>query len=185
MLPILLTLADESDRDFFRELYLRYHRLMFATVRRSINDPRDCEDVVQDALEKLAGKVDKLRELSGCALAAYIVFTVRNTAINLQKHRAVVEKHGFSFSADQFDGYQADDPTPEELAELREKKASLVTVWPRIPERDRDLLYRKYVLEETDQEIADALDCKKASVRMSLTRARRRAFELMKEDGAV
>lgn len=32
---------------FVRELYKKYGRLMYATVRRSIPNSQDCEDVVQ------------------------------------------------------------------------------------------------------------------------------------------
>lgn len=40
----------------------------------------------------------------------------------------------------------------------------------------------KYILGYTDAELADMLGCKKSSVRMKLTRARRRAFQLMTEE---
>ena len=47
---------------------------------------------------------------------------------------------------------------------------------------DRLLLEGKYILGYTDAELADMLGCKKSSVRMKLTRARRRAFQLMTEE---
>ena len=51
------------DQDFLFQLYTKYQRLMFSTVRKYLTDPQEVEDVVQDALVKMIEIVSKLREM--------------------------------------------------------------------------------------------------------------------------
>jgi len=55
----------------------------------------------------------------------------------------------------------------------------------KLPERDRWLLECKYILEMRDDEIAEQIDVKPASVREYLTRARRKALAVLKEGGVI
>jgi RNA polymerase sigma-70 factor (ECF subfamily) len=52
----------------------------------------------------------------------------------------------------------------------------------RLPEKQKDLLYFKYVLEMPDAEIAGILGIATASVRQYLTRARRGTKKLINEE---
>jgi len=62
MLPIcIMTIEDESDREFMARLYTRYRRLMYDTIRQVVGDHWSAEDVVQATLLKLIDKVPKLQ----------------------------------------------------------------------------------------------------------------------------
>ncbi|OUN10095.1 hypothetical protein B5G42_11275 [Flavonifractor sp. An91] len=63
-----------------------------------------------------------------------------------------------------------------------ERLERLAEVWDLLPEDDQLLLEGKYILGQEDTELADMLGCKASSIRMKLTRARRRAFQLMNEE---
>ncbi|SFR14632.1 RNA polymerase sigma factor, sigma-70 family [Desulfoscipio geothermicus DSM 3669] len=52
----------------------------------------------------------------------------------------------------------------------------------RLSEKQKDLLYFKYILEMTDTEIAETFGIAPDSVRQYLTRARRAAKELMDKE---
>lgn len=82
--------------------------------------------------------------------------------------------------------WEAEDaaPGPEELAILAERRETLRRAWSRLDDGSRDLLAGKYILEKSDDEIAEELGCASGSVRMKLTRARRRLLETMKEEEA-
>ena len=177
---IVFTVPD-NDRDsmaFMRELYRRYSRLMFAEALRRVSNRQDCEDIVQDAVESLCQKVGVLRTLPEQALPAYIVYTVKNKSLNFLRHQAVVDKHAADLEDE--GELESSSPSPEELAVLREQTEGLHKVWPLLPEEDRELLYRKYILGQDNEELAEIFHCRKDSVRMRLTRARRRAVSLMK-----
>ena len=65
---------------------------------------------------------------------------------------------------------------------FEEQKDRLMQIWGSLPEEDQLLLEGKYILGYKDTELADMLGCTKDSIRMKLTRARRRAFQLMTEE---
>lgn len=164
--------------DFMKDLYQKYSRLMYATVLRSIPNRQDCEDIVQDAVESLCKKVHTLMALPSPALTVYIVHTVKSKVSNFNRHQSVVDRHVTPMAGADLE-LESPDPTPEELAEQTD---ALYRVWHRLPERDRDLLYRKYVLRQDNDELAELLCCKPDSVRMRLTRARKKAAALMEGD---
>ena len=69
----------------------------------------------------------------------------------------------------------------DEYLMARERSDRLRTIWPRLGEEDRLLLEGKYLRECSDRELAQLLGCRVDSIRMKLTRARRRALKRMTE----
>lgn len=173
---------DRAGLAFMTDLYHRYSRLMYATARRCVSSGQDCEDIVQDAVESLCKKLHTLMDLPAPALPVYITHTVKNQARNFIRHQAVVQKHIVEWNGGCLDSREAPLPPPEALAALREDAARLYAVWPRLPEQDRELLYRKYVLDQSNEELAEFFRCRKDSIRMRLTRAKRKAISLMEGD---
>lgn len=173
---------DKAGLAFMTALYRRYSRLMYTTARRCVSNGQDCEDIVQDAVESLCKKLHTLMDLSAPALPVYIVYTVKNQAKNFIRHQAVVQKHIVEWNDGCLDSHEALLPPPETLVELREDAARLYAVWPRLPEQDRELLYRKYVLGQSNEELAEIFQCRKDNIRMRLTRAKRKAISLMEGD---
>lgn len=164
---------------FMKDLYQKYSRLMYATVLRSVPNSQDCEDIVQDAVESLCKKVHTLMALPSPALTVYIVHTVKSKVSNFSRHQSVVNRYVTPMAGANLEELESPDPTPEELAEQTD---ALYRVWHRLPEQDRDLLYRKYVLRQDNDELAELLRCKPDSVRMRLARARKKAAALMEGD---
>ena len=182
MILIATMIDDVNDREFMYGVYENNKLLMIAIARRYSDNEHDCEDIVHDTVERLCGKVKKLRGFSEYTLKAYIAHSVRNVALNHQRHQAVIARHAEDFAEE---SYEPETPYTklERIEDLDEARAKLVAVWDKLPESDRDILYRKYVFEEDYAEIAKELGCAIENVRMRLSRARRRALKLI-EDGA-
>lgn len=88
MLAFICALPEEpGDRALMLDLYERFERLMFSVARTYDREGDFPEEVVQESLVKLIGKVELLRELSQKALAAYVAATTRNTAIDYIRAR--------------------------------------------------------------------------------------------------
>lgn len=51
-------------------------------------------------------------------------------------------------------------------------------IWPKLDERSKYLLESRYLLEKSNQEMAQYLGIKPESIRMALTRARKNAVQL-------
>lgn len=185
MLAMICTMTDNpSDRAFMLELYQQFFRLMFFTVRKCRLQQDACEDVVQESLVKLIQKVSLLREMPQPVLAAYIVSTTRNTAFDYTRRRSRQNARVCSLDDEALSAcLEANSPPLDNQIEAVELRARLSSVLEEISKDDRVLLEGKYILQYSDEVLAEMLNCKANSIRMKLTRARRRALELMKTEG--
>lgn len=172
--------ATDSDRTFIQGIYQEFCRLMFFTAQKYLSAPLQQEEVVQESLSKLIEKVDTLRTLQPAVLASYIVATVRNTAISLLRAQA---RQGQVVNLETLDEEPTSQESMDEALILQEELAPLRAIWPQLSQEDRLLLEGKYLLEYSSAELGERLGCQSASVRMKLTRARRRALKLMKKGG--
>lgn len=168
-----------DDQQYMEGLYHQFKRLMFATAGKYAADPDDREDLVQSALVRLVKKLPTLRTMERCAQASYIVFTVRSVAIDALR-KSGRQLQGASLEEE---ALQVPDeaPTMDEYLLARERVDRLRAIWPRLGEEDRLLLEGKYLRECSDRELAQLLGCQVDSIRMKLTRARRRALRWMTE----
>lgn len=170
-----------SDKDFIIQLYQNYNRLMFSVAKRYITDCDLCEDIIQDSIEKLIKKVEVIKPMERCILAAYIVSTVKNTAINYIKREKKFQNRMRSFNELEEVDVLSDQLSMDEYLTLLEKKANLQRIWKLLSTEDQLLFEGKYILGYTDAELAVQLGCKADSIRMKMTRARRRALNLISE----
>ena len=176
MLPIIISnLEDPKEREFMARLYEENEGLFFATALKYVSTHYDAEEIVQDSLVKLIKKVNTLQRLERCTLVAYVVYTVRNTAINRLRKQSKERDRKVDF--DELDQEYLLPLTLDELLILAENRRELVALWHELPEVDRLLLDGKYFLELSDAELAQQVGCKTNSVRMKLTRARRTAMK--------
>lgn len=163
------------------EIYFRYKRLMFATAGKFTANMANQEDIVQDALVRLikiltAGGTPPHRVSAG-----YIVCIVRSVSIDfLRRQQRESERHA-DIEDEHLAALTKTDGNPEDLLLPSDSAQRLRGLWPQLPPEDRLLLEGKYILELTDRDLADMLKCKPDSIRMKLTRARRRAIRLLSE----
>lgn len=173
-----------SDREFMFKLYFEFERLLFQTARKYVPNPEMAEDIVQESLVKLHEKVGVMRSLNHVALAAYIRSTVRNTSINVLKSVGHEKEYLVNRQSDfvEIVDSQFNLDTIMELSRYREL---LSKIWPQLSNEDQILLEGKYILGYNDYELAKEIGCKPGSIRMKLTRARRRALMIIKEQEGV
>ena len=176
MIPlIILVIEDDNDRDFMARVYLDYRWLIYSKVNNIVHDGSIAEDLVHDVIVKLIDKLQTISELEKRRMVAYIVETAKSTAIDYVRKYARIENVA--------DGlYELQDEEDVEGAALKRMDLEeLKQVWPELKNETRELLSRKYFLQQTDEEIADAFQVKPGSVRMMLTRARREVYTLIKD----
>ena len=176
MISFICAIPQEpDDKAFMLSLYDSYYKLMYSIAYKYVSDILTVDDIVQDSIVSLYGKIDILKPMPDKVLAGYIVSTVRNTAIN----RLRVKEYEKNVSG-------ADRYVPmETLLVLAERRKALLDIWPVLPKETQILLKGKYILGYTDQELACQLKCKPSSIRMKLTRARRAALLLLSERNEV
>lgn len=183
MITFLTAGVPPDNQQFMKALYEKYKRLMYAAALHDLSAPQDCEDVLQESTARLCEKAEKLRELSEHGRYLYILATVRNTVRSLQKHQGVVERHTQPLDTEDLQQEETPAESPVLHLERYERLEALQSAWQRLPEPDRRLLFHKYFLDESGEELALTFQCRKDSLRMRLTRARRKLLKLMKEEG--
>ena len=184
MLIFATMINDVDDRAFMQEVYQQNERLMYAIALKYASNTQDCEDIVHDTVEKLCKNIAKIKELPNSALRAYVVYAVRNTAINFRKHQSTINRHIQQLSGDDSNSeYDQPESIIERIEDLQEKRTRLTKVWTQLTDAEQELLYRKYVLDQTTEELAGIFQCSRDSIRMRLSRARRKSLRLMKGEG--
>lgn len=177
--PILLAaVPDEKQRTFVERMYLDYHTLMYAAAFRMLRHSADAEDAVQTAFMALCKRIPLLQGLDGGTLRAYALISVKNAALNLLRARG--RRAEVLWSEDAYtDSLLSTGEDDAAFALIQQD--SLVTAVRQLPEKDRALMEMKYISGLSDGEIARRFGIQKNSVRMLLTRFRKRLYDLLKE----
>lgn len=166
-----------DDRVFFETIYEEYKNLMFYTARKYINSQSECEDIVQDAVERLLHNIDTIRKIPSSGLRKYIVLTIKTAYLDAERR-----KHGDI-------PVYLDDNTIEILT----KKNLIPTkTWydfaaildieilkKELPMRDWTVLEGKYIMGYSQDELAQIIGVSTDSVRMIICRAKRKAREIL------
>lgn len=178
--PVVFMMVDETDREFMTELFLRYKRIMFSEISKIVPDQWEAEDILQNALIKLSEKVSLLRGLDERRRVSYVITTVRNLAKN-----SLRDKHGLTvYSLDDENLRLADSISEgtdiEQSVIFKEQLEDLSLVWDMLDDTSKCVLEGKYILKKSDAELGKMLGISPASVRMMLTRSRRKVLELLK-----
>lgn len=176
----------KSDREFFEYIFSTYRKIMFYEINKIVFNTWEAEDILQNSFIKLSKKIGLLRQLDEPRRMYYVVATAKNNAKN--HVRDAQRSRAYSLDDEAFDLSEtiSDGTDVEQIIISKEQLHDLSSVWNQLDEASKRLLEGKYILKMDDAELAKMLDAKPASIRMMLTRARRRALKLMQEkDGAV
>lgn len=169
-------IADENDRAFIEDLYIKHRYLMFHIAYKVTNNADDAEDAVGDCCVAMIRKIGLLRTFEPNTLRAYITTTARNCAIMLLKHR---KKY---VELDETAEIMSDMPALDEKM-IRDCTVDAVKrAIKHLSENDQMVLAMKYFQKYSDEEIGEMLGIKPVSVRSRLTRARSRLHELLKKE---
>ncbi|EHL07520.1 Sigma-70 region 2 [Desulfitobacterium hafniense DP7] len=176
---LLTGIKDDSDRAFILSLYQDYYGLVRKKIFDITRDQESLEDLINDTFIKLIEKISVIRTLECCKTAAYVVYTARSVAINFIKHRDVEHKYLYYGAGEDLAGKIPDYEAVEESIIREERIEELGRAMAKLPEREKDLLHFKYILEMNDEQLGQILGIATASVRQYLTRSRRKAKELI------
>lgn len=178
MIPIvILAIQDESDREYMTLIYEGYKNLMYSEILKVSPNNQHKDDILNDSLVKLIGKIDLLRTLDRSRLVNYIITTVRNTAIDTFRKSDKCADCEYDFDTEV--GTDEDFVERAVLGKMRIEQ--FTQLWPTLDAGTREILEDKYILELSDSEIAESLGIKPASVRMKLARARASAYKQLEK----
>ncbi len=172
---VFLLIENEDDRQFLEQVYLEYHRLMYAQALRVTRSDAEAQDVVSDSLMALMKKIKLLRTLECNKLRSYVVITVKHiafTRFNRQKRERVVD----DAALEDLSG----GGTVEEGVLAQAGVEGIKEAIRSLPAREKEIMLMKYFRELSDDEIAEELGLRPVSVRVQLSRARKHLSEMLK-----
>ncbi len=180
MLPsVIAMMVNDSDRELMTRIFMQYRRLMYSEISKLLPDSCDIEDILQNALIKLCDKIALLRDLDERRRISYIITTVRNLAKNHIRDNHVVSICSFDDDNLNLVDTISNSTNIDEEIIIKEQLKELSSIWNILDETSQRLLEGKYILKKSDTELGQMLGINPSSVRMMLTRSRRRALELM------
>ncbi len=172
---------DSSDLKYMENLYQEYYPLMASAAGKYTDSIQDREDVLQNAVVRLTKKISTLRKLDRPALASYIYHTVMHAAVDLQREKEKAAQ--WESPLEEPDWLSGGDLRPAENSILTQSQLhALHQALARLSPEERLLIEGKYFMGDDDKTLARRLGCKPGSIRMMLTRARRRLLELLPEE---
>lgn len=177
----ILAIENENDREFIERLYTQNYAVMLQKAKGILKNSQRAEDVVEAVMLKLIDRIDLLHNCNQTSLRSYLLTCVRNEAIGQ------LRKDGKLYPGDAEEKLRilpdGSDAVDAKLL-YREQVRSLVKALQSLPERECLALRMKYYENMSDAEIGTILGIKASAVRSLIGRARRKAFELLREEEA-
>lgn len=178
--PGLVARIAAGDREAESIFVQRYQRGVTALVRRHCrpNDP-EVSDLVQEVLSSVLLRLREgaLREAD--SLAAYLQVTVVRTTTAEYRRRAMREPSGETVQSEVDD----DSAQPLDLDRLRQARAVRELIAQLPTPRDREILRRFYLEEQSKADVCGALSIEPAHFHRVVFRARQRLGELLERAG--
>lgn len=177
---VMLATKRLSDREFMKMLYVEHRVTMFRMARALTDSNQDAEDAVSEACVSLMRKVTYLRQCDRNVVEAYVVSTVKNSVYSL--YRKQKKKREVTDGDELLPLLPDPAPTPDSRVIEQCTIETLMSAIEQLPEEDQVALRMKYFEKRTCREIAEVLGIQESNVRVRLSRARKRIYELVGED---
>ncbi|MGA2442011.1 MAG: sigma-70 family RNA polymerase sigma factor [Tepidisphaeraceae bacterium] len=140
---LLARYAEKKDAEAFAQIVTQYQRLVFATCRRTLRNPADVDDAVQETFLRLAQKASGLHTNLGGWLHA----CAANIAIDMNRRRTSRLRHESAVVPQ-----AASESDPQRtLAELREHLDAAIE---RLAPDDRELIIQRFFVGRPQIELA-------------------------------
>jgi len=166
--------VSSTDRVFFQKFYESHKGFFFYIARQYAATQSDCEDLVQESLVRLMNNIPTLMTLTPNKTAKYIALTVKTAYLDLEKRR-----------------YHANEIATEDtlLSHLLEQdilsydseaiSTAVLSLKESLPARDWMVLEGKYIIGYGQDELAELVGVSPDSLRMILSRARKKAKAIL------
>ena len=171
------TKLTSDDQAFFETFYIENRNLIFYFASK-LSGTDGCEDLVHDTLLRLICHIPALRQISDSKgkVANYLFQTVQSEYIDqLRKNK---HEKNLTVSIEDIQFPQPEEPL-QELETTMEKALELDMVRDGLTQQEWMLLHKHYILGYSSNELSQMRDCSPSSIRMALSRTRKKAKEIL------
>jgi RNA polymerase sigma factor (sigma-70 family) len=175
MLPIILAIRDEDDRNFVEEAYTKYEKQLQATAKYHLENRLDIEDCVQDVVVVLIDRVEDFRNWDEIHQLCFLTKSCRFIAINkynYNERRAQKEiSYNHMIDGKDFD-FVDEDAYIESIVISKENLKRFAQMIDEMDSKYGDILYFKCFLRMKNVEIAKMINVSEQLVSARLKQAR-------------
>ena len=171
----LLCRIGGTDREAFRQLYLRYHTRLARFLQRVLGRPGDVEDVVNDAMLVVWQRAGDFRGAS--RVSTWIFSISRNCALAANRRGAIRAR------ADALE-IQGTATVTDDCTDATEARQILDWGLARLPVDQRVVLVLAYYLDCSCEDIAAIVNCPVNTVKTRLFNARRKLRTVLADANA-
>ena len=163
----LVDRARDGDVGAYEALVRKYQALAGRVAFVVSGSSADAEDAVQEAFVKAYQALDRFRQ--GAAFRPWLMRIVANEAIN---RRRAAHRHA-TLALRSAEGRPVEDavPSPEGAALAQEDRRELLEAVNRLRAEDRLVIAYRYWFELSEEEMAEAMGCRRGTVKSRLSRA--------------
>ena len=172
-------LNNKHKNDEYMEELLKYGPLIKYHISKVINASDYFDDVVQEVWVNLFGNIETLKKLNEKKLVTYIINTAKNTAINYKKKTDKHENQKYRITGDY--NISVCSKSLDEVIIENEKNELLREKIDNLPQKDRDILIKKYYMDMDDKTLASSSNMKVKDVRVHTHIARGKLKRICEE----
>ena len=178
MLPFLMMIEDEQQRQEVALIYEQNKAKLFCVAYQILRNHHDAEDCVQDVIVALIGYLDKYRAATPQHQKNMLFRMCRNIAIDkYRKTRRQLAHEQYAEPGE--DMVTVDDEAfVDRWLEQKEDSRAIEHMISSLDATYSDVLYYFYYMEMSVESIARMLCISESLVRMRLTRARRKLLSV-------
>ncbi len=175
MLPIILAIRDENDRNFVEDVYQKYNKQLQVIAKYHLENIVDVEDCIQDVVVVLIDYVEKYREWTETHQFNFLVKCCRCIAINKYNYNERRYRKEISYNH-MLDGKDFDlideDAYIERIVISSENQKRFAEIIEEMDPKYGDILYFRGFLGMKNVEIAKMLNVSEQLVSARLKKAR-------------
>ena len=178
---VLVMRAQRGEQEAFQVLVERYQSLVYTLALRMVSSPEDARDVAQEAFVSAWKALPKFR--MDAKFSTWLYRLTMNAATDLLRRRKK-EREDRSLDDEAVAVGVADPtPSPQELAEQKERREILRRCIAQLSDNHRKILLLREVNGLDYAEIGEVLELTPGTVKSRLARARRELREKLLASG--
>ena len=175
----LIERSCNGDAEAFGALVRIHQKAALRVAFLVVRDRAEAEDVTQEALVKAYDALDGFRTDS--PLRPWLLRIVRNEALNRVRGRKRREFYARQLFAESVPGGAA--PSPETIVVADSSRRAVLAAMERLPQKYREVLFHRYLIELSEAEVAKVLGIPKGTVKSRASRGLARLLVLLEAEG--
>lgn len=163
----LVERAKRGDVTAYEQIVKRYQEPVFRIAYLVTRSASDAQEAAQDTFVKAYDALGRFR--TGAPLRPWLMRIAVNESRN--RRRAASNREVLLLRASAERSSADADPSPEAALLAAERRRELLSALNRLPERDRLVVACRFLLDMSELETAQVLDCRIGTVKSRLSRA--------------